>query len=349
MTRTAGPWCLRSSLPPPPTLYAPAEKASCATPQPTYSDQENSVPAGLLPAVLSPRRARREPLAVRESSTAAANVDDMAWLAQPDESPVPSLGLRRGPEYVAPHLRPRRVGKGNEVVVYEPPALAGPGPMVLRSESHRISYVLPVLPSNRAACTNQPPSSTTAPRRRKPRKRKTAWPKASEMKAIPGFDDVDNLLTTAVEGLANDTTDLRPARDDHWRPNPETWPVHAHSTATEWEQRIARWRDGQPLECTQSGSVSLSANSFREGKELAPRYWVDAPSEPWKATQRKEPGHGVRWMRPRKTPPRLCLGGIDMKTKRLPTAMGLRRCFFALCRFLTHESTRKRTAGLVCL
>ncbi|RMZ73084.1 acyl- n-acyltransferase [Pyrenophora seminiperda CCB06] len=148
--------------------------------------------------------------------------------------------------------------------------------------------------------------------------KKYVWPKARDMKYIPGNSDYD--ITYKSNSNGDPDYDVKKLMDwnGDWLPPPESWAARTGYEDRHFGQRIEQWMNNQPPECIQpmfypqhtfNGRAKTTRDVEKnkvtteyildEGqvlKEVAPRYWLEvrienkSMREAWKQLANSKPG-----------------------------------------------------------
>jgi len=126
--------------------------------------------------------------------------------------------------------------------------------------------------------TTKAPGNPRWPRGPQPFK-KTVWPKSKDMKYVPSSSDSDGGVSFRSNSNGDPDYDIKKLTDwnGDWLPAPETWTGRKGHADRHFGAHIEKWWNTHPPECITP--VYFPPDTFDAGKELVPRYWLQAKVE----------------------------------------------------------------------
>ncbi|KAG9191544.1 hypothetical protein G6011_10278 [Alternaria panax] len=107
--------------------------------------------------------------------------------------------------------------------------------------------------------------------------RKTAWPKSKDMKYTPSSSDSNGGVDFKSNSNGDPYYDIKKLTDwnGDWLPAPETWGARKDHADRHFGAHIEQWVSTHPPHWKTGVTPYYPPDTFTEGKELAPRYWLE--------------------------------------------------------------------------
>jgi hypothetical protein len=106
--------------------------------------------------------------------------------------------------------------------------------------------------------------------------KKTVWPKAKDMKYTPSSSNSDGGVDFKSNSDGDPHYDIKKLVDwnGDWLP-PEMWSARKGYTDRHFSAHIEQWCNTHPLDWNNGVTPYFPPDTFIQGKELAPRYWLE--------------------------------------------------------------------------